>query len=258
MSYLDEVKPTYIENWPASLCSLSVAQVDVPLTVDEAACLGSNIIDYADAFPPFGRPIDGIRNRVSQAVERFPNGAFIRLGSRSPKDSWLGYQTGFKVLPGTDPLRFMLDASERVADDLRLAIQSDYAPHIFVRQWVDIEPAQEFRCFMRDRKLVGISQYNYRDYFPELNGEADTIVWAIESFFESFVAACAGWLDDVVFDVIVRCCGNMLRQWSVTLLEANPFFEMTDPCLYDWRNGGDFDGGIRLTGEKADAGSPPL
>ena len=28
---------------------------------------------------------------------------------------------------------------------------------------------------------------------------------------------------------------------EVELIEINPFFEMTDPCLFDWRGGGDFD-----------------
>ena len=111
----------------------------------------------------------------------FPRGAFVRLGSRSPKDSWKGHREGFRVLPGTDPLRFILDASERMHEDVMLALQHDYTPTIFVRQWVTIPRWSEFRCFMQGRKLVGISQYDYLEgkTFAEILRDPDVIPWVI-------------------------------------------------------------------------------
>lgn len=295
-NYWSAVVPTYIENWPAALCSLSIAQVDIQLTVDDAKRLGSNIIELGCGFvmtpdereqsteaaeaanrhiaaslsamfkgtaepePPTvefpqerWEPADiaDIRRRVTEAVATFPRGGFVRLGSRSPKDSWLGQSEGFKVTAGDglDPLRFMLDCSERVADDLAAAIAHDYAPHIFVREWLEFPESLEFRCFMRGRKLVGISQYQYRDYFPELHerGERQRLQWIIETFFESqFRDACH--LDDAVFDVFVksRPVASNVALNECRLIEINPFFQWTDPCLFDWRNGGDFDGSFRL------------
>src|SRR5262249_28052081 len=143
-----------------------------------------------EAVPPpeihFVKPdISGIRARVAEAVGRFPAGAFVRLGSRSPKDAWSwgrdGGQPGL-VQQGEDPLRVILDASERAAEDLRMALANDYAPHVFVRQWVDIEPWQEFRCFQRSKKLVGISQYFYRQFLPKVEEHRSTIEWGIRHF----------------------------------------------------------------------------
>lgn len=286
--YWATVVPTYIENWPRALCNLSIAQVDIPLTVDDAKRLGSNIIELgcgfvmtdderkqaseaakaahrkfmgetkADEIPvefPQERwepaDISDIRRRVIEAAATFPRGGFVRLGSRSPKDSWLGQSEGFKVTAGDgkDPLRFMLDCSERVADDLAQAIAHEYAPHIFVREWLEFPESMEFRCFMRGRKLVGISQYQYRDYFPELHerGERQRLQWIIETFFESqFRDACH--LDDVVFDVFVksRNVASSVTLNECRLIEINPFFQWTNPCLFDWRNDGDFDGSFRL------------
>jgi len=34
------------------------------------------------------------------------------------------------------------------------------------------------------------------------------------------------------------------RVWEVKLLEVNPFFEMTDPCMFAWKDG--FDGSFRF------------
>lgn len=250
MSYWETVVPTYIENWPPGLCSMSIPQVDVPLTLAEALRLGTNMIDYGEAFCQDGivANITDIRERVAEAVARMPSGAFVRLGSRSPKDSWLGYKEGFRVRVATDPLRFLLDASERIYEDLTLALQNEYPPHIFVRQWLTIAPWQEFRCFMRARKLVGISQYNYleAEVFPEIVADAEAIRWAIEQAFSRFRGACH--LADVVFDVIVerKTMRDNTRIWEVKLLEINPFFELTDPCLFSWKDG--FNGEFRFNG----------
>lgn len=242
MSYFDIVNPTYLENWPSGLCQLSVAQVDIPLTVPQASALGSHMMDFGEAFEGHA-PIDDIRKSVSDAVGTFPAGAFVRLGSRSPKDAW-SFSNGAKIRPGEDPLRLLLDASERIYEDLKLAIQNDYAPHIFVRQWLDFEPWQEFRCFQRGRRLVGVSQYNYigKPVFPQIAKHESTIWWAIDCFHARFREL--SHLDDVIFDVIAFIRTNKNTRYAaevsaeIKLLEINPFFEMTDPCLFDWRERG--------------------
>jgi hypothetical protein len=282
-NYWELVYPTYIENWPRALCSLSIAQTDIPLTVEAARRLGTNIQELGEAFcetdadreqsqkafdwsqramwarhnkqpeppdrvdPPKVNwviaPISDIRKRVQDAIAAYPAGCFIRLGSRSPKDSWDLHRTGGKITTGDlDPLRYLLDCSERIMEDLLLAIHEEYPPHIFVRQWIDIPRWSEFRCFMENRKLVGISQYNYLDgeAFQEIINNAGCIQWAIKQFFPSF--RDASHLDNVIFDVFVRCrkVSANTSQWEVKLLEINPFFNMTDPCLFSWnkpRNG---------------------
>ena len=123
MNYFELVKPTYIENWPNALCSLSLAQVDVPLTLDEAKALGTNIMEYGETFGDAMADISDIRERVAAELVKFPKGAFIRLGSRSPKDSWLGNREGFKVRAddGKDPLRL----ASRITKLSMLSLASD-------------------------------------------------------------------------------------------------------------------------------------
>src|SRR3990167_655371 len=77
---------------------------------------------------------------------------FARLGSRSPKDN----QT--EIRSGNDVLQAFCD-SERVLDDLMLCTKMKYDPYVFVRQWVNIPKDKEFRCFVKDWGLRGISQY---------------------------------------------------------------------------------------------------
>lgn len=281
MEYFEFVKPTFLENWPTGLRSLSIAQAGRKLSVKEAQALGENIVELGPTFytrtpeeeaaeeaarnwcykkmcgqgagprpkmPDFKdydvADISAIRADVDELVSHFPNGAFVRLGSRSPKDSWTGMRNGFRTMPEDNSLDLLLDCSERVCDDLHMAIAHNYEPWIFARQWLEIEKWQEFRCFMKGRKLVGISQYLYLDgEFREVLDNRDQIEWAIKEFFTAFEEQ--SHLDDVVFDVIVntRKVAKNAFTWSVKLLEINPFFEMTDPCLFDWQSG--FDGTFR-------------
>lgn len=268
LEYFKQVKPTYIENWPRQLHDISVPSASLPLSIEDAKRLGQHMVDYWEGFvsdevrasvnageavqsPP---PIEDIRLNVQGRVcTYFRDGAFVRLGSRSPKDSWEGMRNGFKVMPtDRDPLRFLLDASERVADDLQLAIANNYEPHIWVRQWKDIEPWREFRCFMRGRKLIAASQYYYKTHrdgqtvsevFPEIKPELRRIVRAIKQIASIVATAC---LDDVIFDVVFEPGGNVNgRPMDAYLLEINPFFELTDPCLFSVPRGEPWDSAIR-------------
>lgn len=249
------VAPTYIEAWPPGLHRLSLASIDVPLTREETLALGSHT-EMAEAFrvEP-GQPLDALIARVDEAVQRMPKGAFVRLGSRSPKDSFAGYAHGFRVSTGAEAVERLCDSLERIPEDLLLALDHDYLPHIWVRPWLTIPAWAEFRCFQRGRRLIGISQYQYLDdaVYPEIGRHAATIRWAIERFHERFRLACH--LPDVVCDVVVRVHEQHEvrpvagRDWlvpttvtEVKLLEINPFFELTDPCLFEWNRPELFDG----------------
>ncbi len=244
MNYWDLCRPTYLENWPAELARLSIAQVDIPLNYNEALLLGKNIVELYELFDAHRYRLDlpgpnllALIGRLDEAILRFPDGGFVRLGSRSPKDSWLAHRRGMRCSAGREAWALLTDCSERIAEDLLLAFSQRYDPHLWVRQWLDIPEWLEFRCLVQDRELVGISQYQYhgRPVFPEIVQNRDAIVWAIQTWFESqFLHATH--LDSVVCDVFCKLHqhGNS-NLWEVKLLEINPFFQMTDPCLFDWR-----------------------
>lgn len=262
MSYFEMAKTTYIENWPDKLVRLSIAQVDIPLTRMQALAMGLSIMEWGEMFqqylesedlkkigPLLKEARETYYREIHKALGKFPKGAFIRLGSRSPKDSWWAHQNSFRIENVTQAKSLLQDCSERLSDDLHLALQKDYEPHLFVREWLDFKPWQEFRCFAKKKKLIGISQYNYvRDvHFPEVEKFADTIKWAIQHFHNKFFLK-AIHLDDVVFDVVVWIKEHgSEREAQVKLLEINPFGEWTDPCLFDWRQQGNWKEEFRYT-----------
>jgi hypothetical protein len=228
--------PTYLENWPDTLHSLSIASVDIPLTRSEAIALGSNNIELGEAFAPEPLSMDPIRKKLTDAFKRLGGGpAFIRLGSRSPKDVFYWPKDTFQVDNADEALQLMTAGSERILDDLKLSLHFDHLPHLFLRQWVDIPEWAEFRCYMKNRRLVAVSQYYYRKVYPEVLEDPSGILWAIEQFFLNQFRN-ASHLDDVVFDVVVtsRWLGRF-HNWQVKLLEINPYWNLCDPCMFTWK-----------------------
>lgn len=238
--YFEMVKPTYIENWPPGLWNHSVATTLSALTDAEVdALIANNIMQLEDGNMPTTEQVVALRGleaKIDALIHQFPKGAFVRLGSRSPKDDYDASKQGYRYESGAQAIR-ALCGSERIHDDLWLAKTNDYTPYLAVREWIKIAPWQEFRGFIRGRKLVGLSQYNYLhgDVFPEIVENAGRIEWAIQKKMD----LVAGFLptDDVVVDFIykMRQYGNEIVN-EVIVLEINPFSPYTDPCLFNWHH----------------------
>jgi hypothetical protein len=107
-------------------------------------------------------------------------------------------------------------------------------PQLALRKWANLHPSQEFRCFCRNRHLVGICQRHHTEYYPHLaNHDHDqirsTIRTAIDVFFRTVLLACSAFpLDSYVFDVYVD------RKHKVWLVDFNVWGPTTDALLFDW------------------------
>lgn len=230
---------TYIENWHSLLFNESMATAMFQLTNEEMNSLievNLHTIEETEKVPS-EKAISVVRqleDKLTGYIQRFPRGAFVKLGSRSPKDSWFGHKEGFCCHDGHKAIKLFND-SERINDDLLAARHYRYLPHVVVREWIEMPAWAEFRGFIKDRKLVGLSQYNYLDRkaYPEIIENADSIQWAIQRKAERIADILP--IPDIVADFLykVRICGNE-RLNEVVLIELNPFDFWTDPCLFNW------------------------
>jgi hypothetical protein len=247
-AYFDKVRPTYIENWSPALTALSIPQIDISLSLEEARTLGFINKEFRSWFDCVSlKPIDGLVEKIELALKNYSEGSFVRLGSRSGKDSSYAHNRGLKITDGNAAIRMLTENSRRIAYDLRLALHHKYCPHIFIRQWLDIPTWSEFRCFMKNRELVGISQYDCKNVgsSSKIIDNAEQIEMSIRGFFQQI--KLASHIDDGVFDVFVKLNEQTTNiSAKVQLLELNPFFQKTDACLFNWCNGGDFDGSFRF------------
>jgi len=90
-------------------------------------------------------------------------------------------------------------------------------------------PALEFRCFVRNHTLLGITQrdLNHYDFLPSLRSLLRSL---IKGFFEDKLKTTFPD-ESFVFDVYVPQPKERGKVW---LVDINPWAERTDPLLFSW------------------------
>lgn len=227
------------DQWPDELKKFSFDTVQVPLTDGEVEFLlyafesvngphdEAKIKRLGDANHP------GLMEKFAVALKQFPEGCYVKLSSRGPKDSWYGHLEGFKCLTPEHVFALLTD-SERIFEDLGGMFDVKRPPILLFRKWLDFPVSYEFRCFHYKGKLVGVSQYDYNKYFehittPEFSSWIKEAVGLIHSMIKGHLP------ESVIFDVCVPKKGLEGFEW--TLIEINPWLHSpfgTDPCLADW------------------------
>lgn len=250
------VRATFIQNWPEALRDLSIPSAGFALEPAERRALlvalwGADGDEVPDDVMGDLRPGD-VRELLAHVADRIERArsclgetsagaaAFVRLGSRSPKDSFHGIIEGFAVTSGRAALRLLLDSPERVGDDLASDEALGHPSWIFVRQWVDMPDWSEFRCVLRDGRFAGASQYDFnsRTAHERIADREGEILAILQSFGDRVSEAVAGSpeLHDLVFDAAFAG-GDLARP---ILIEVNPLCPLTDSCLFEsWPRPGD-------------------
>lgn len=125
----------------------------------------------------------------------------------------------------------LLKSSDRVSHDLSTiaAMPESCRPRLqlALRKWYDLRPEREFRCFIRQRSLVGISQRDPTQFFPQLQGDMPTFSRLIKPFITQKVLPVFP-LANYTCDVYVATTG------SVKIVDFNPIGGTTSPLLFDW------------------------
>eukprot|EP00731_Ephydatia_muelleri_P012938 Em0007g248a len=181
-------------------------------------------------LPTFEVPASliGLRKRIDDVIGSLSPeaGVFVKLTTRSPKDSHVAFAKARRAfvskLPslGDNPsannrlillaevviqsLRVrsgeeaisLLVSSTRVGEDLDYALNPENDDFekctcLVVRKWVDIPLWAEFRGFVWDGKLTSIGQYNHPVRFPQLIEHKERIRWSSQAS-----TGLWSWMDD--------------------------------------------------------------
>ena len=227
------------ESWLELLDGLTMVSVLVPLPADVTFKGADNALVEA----------------LDRAIKHVGGKAFCRTSLRSPKDSSRaialqkefvreqletssddnrkmiclleGALRGMCVRSGLEAYRLLAD-SERVREDL-LRFRAE-CPSVVVREWMDIDPAREWRCFAVDGRITAVSQYYSTLFFPALlqqkTRDALLIVEAFDKQVWPRLQKQAGFAQMIIDFVLV---GE-----HAVVVELNPFSEATHACLFDW------------------------
>ncbi|CAO3635228.1 unnamed protein product [Cunninghamella blakesleeana] len=175
-----------------------------------------------------------IEQAIRKTIEEY-GAVFPKLNWSSPRDAaWISATQTLKCTSPFD-VYLLLKSSDFINHDLNHAFENcdeqqqqlDYSYHLILRKWHDLQPSLEFRCFVKHKELIGITQRDmtYYDFLPTISDELETKIY---EFFEDYVRDGFD-ADQYVFDVYIQ--QDHRKVW---LLDFNPFSPTTDSLLYNW------------------------
>jgi hypothetical protein len=183
-------------------------------------------VNWRDTHESIERTIDELGGKVAP-----------KLNWSAPKDAtWINATNSMECRTPND-IYLLLKSSDFVTHDLVHAFDdtsdenTGEAPeipyHLILRKWITLNPAVEFRCFVRNRSLIALCQRDL-NHFEFLFNMQDKLRDLIQDFFnlrlrDTFPDA------NFTFDVYVPPPHD-----KVWLMDVNPWAIRTDPLLFSW------------------------
>ena len=240
-------RPTLLSEWTTELLAHSFDTRFIYLDTAQAAVLQHGPLWRGPVWGYADPAASTLIEKLEPAFDAFGGEAFVRTHWRSPKDSSL-----FQRLRGRFPSAWMamssLRESRRVQEDAQMLASVRVLPILVVRRWADIEPWAEFRCFIRDRRLIGISHLRHQ---PSLPPAVRARAGVLHRLIAEYVQTWSDLLprDAVVADVVAPGWDGSALDDSASprfvLSELNPWHSMTDAGWFNWGRPNDFDGSLR-------------
>ncbi|XP_042242060.1 cell division cycle protein 123 homolog isoform X2 [Homarus americanus] len=183
-----------------------------------------------------GPKLEEYSTKIRDAIKKLGGSAFPKLNWSSPKDAtWIALNSSLRCYTPGD-VYLLLKSSNFVTHDLTTPFKDcddvdvadpsvDYC--LVLRRWMEINPAYEFRCFVRNKELVGISQRDISQGYSCVGGDQVNIRNDIISFWRENIDDRFP-LHDYVVDVYRPVKDHVI------LLDFNPFGETTDGLLFSW------------------------
>lgn len=198
--------------------------------------------DSAQPPLPPNQRFPELHQTIKDKIQELGGSVAPKLNWSSPKDAkWISpHQNTLKCTSPND-IYLLLKSSSFVSHDLVHAFDGctdafatrPFSPVLVLRPFFNPHVALEFRCFVKHRSLIGISQRDLNHY-DFLEGLRPNLWKKINSFFKdvlkhTFPDSC------FAFDVYVP--ENSLEDdglGKVRLIDINPWSLQTDSLLFTW------------------------
>ncbi|RFU33736.1 hypothetical protein B7463_g2594, partial [Scytalidium lignicola] len=183
-----------------------------------------------DAFPE-------IHQKITDAIAELGGLVAPKLNWSAPKDAtWISIKKNSMECATPSDIYLLLKSSDFITHDLEHAFddtaegpltKDDIQYVLVLRKWFKVNPSCEFRCFVRDRRIIGICQRDL-NHFDFLFPFIPTHISTIQSFFTSTLKDTFPE-SNFVFDIYLPEPYNKVR-----LMDINPWAPRTDPLLFSW------------------------
>ncbi|KAF5776870.1 putative Cell division cycle protein [Helianthus annuus] len=186
--------------------------------------------------PPPPPSFPELESQINESIKTLGGAIFPKLNWSSPKDSaWISPNASLKCTSFSE-ITLLLKSSDSLVHDLCHAYDSCTNCNIkrparfflALRKWYpSLHPEMEFRVFVRNHVLVGISQREVTGFYPSLTKKKPVLESLIKDFYSKKVNMKFE-SESYTFDVYVR------TDDEVKLLDFNPWCEFTLPLLFTW------------------------
>ncbi|KAL0925050.1 hypothetical protein M5K25_003357 [Dendrobium thyrsiflorum] len=219
---------------PSSLDPVSILDSEPSSFLNESySDSDSDSENHAPSFP-------ALESAVNKSISSLGGAVFPKLNWSSPKDAaWIATDGSLRCTSFAE-IALLLHSSDRAVHDLCHAVSScsdhlsssssspTFSFFLALRKFYPaLRPEMEFRCFVRRRHLLGISQREVTAFYPSLVDRQQELRRTVEDFFDEVVAPRFG-LEDYTFDVYVTGTGK------IKILDFNPWGAFTLPLLFTW------------------------
>ncbi|KXX74991.1 hypothetical protein MMYC01_208236 [Madurella mycetomatis] len=226
------------DDWEPSFTSSSAPaprpDVDEPETDSDSDDDGEPASENRRQPPNLRFP--ALHASITEAITSLGGAACPKLNWSSPKDAtWISRHPNTMKCTSANDVYILLKSSSFISHDLS---------HAFDDTLLQPLPSLEFRCFVKDRSLVAISQRDL-NYYAFLKSLRPQIIRRARELFNSkmrftFPDSC------FIFDVYIPEADydddddgqegqNTTTLGRARLIDINPWAPRTDTLLFDWR-----------------------
>lgn len=174
---------------------------------------------------------------IEETIEELGGKVVPKLNWSAPKDAtWINTTNAMECTSASD-VYLLLKSSDFITHDLEHAFddcedgttaeQGEILYALVLRKFFQINPSLEFRCFVRNKKLIAISQRDM-NHFDFLFGLQEDFKEKIQEF---FVEKLQDTFPDSNYAFDVYLPPPHERVW---LIDINPWAIRTDPLLFSW------------------------
>ncbi|XP_023334114.1 cell division cycle protein 123 homolog [Eurytemora carolleeae] len=174
--------------------------------------------------------------KITESLREMGGQMFIKLNWSSPKDAtWIVFNNSLRC-SSLSQLYLLLKSSDFIVHDLTRpfkfcideeTVKPSVQYSLILRNWLDVNPGSEFRCFVKEEELIAICQRDNSNYYDHIAIQQESIKQDIISFFREHIKNKFPSAD-FVFDVI------RTKKDKVILVDFNPFGETTEALFFSW------------------------
>ncbi|CAI2727881.1 unnamed protein product [Schistosoma spindalis] len=188
-------------------------------------------------FPQFESQLKSIIRKLGGVV-------FPKLNWSAPSDaSWMSFDGSLKCKTFSD-IYLLLKSSDFAAHDLTapFALCTDTPaekncclfnskPILVLRRWYDFRPEEEFRCFIKSKVLIAISQRKCDVYFKTIEEQIENIKHDLVEFFNRKIRNRFK-SENYTIDLYRESSDD--GKMRIQIIDFNVFGPPTEALLFQW------------------------